>query len=56
MQKAWKHAETDKSDYISEDIIKNQAGEFSTMYNLVIFMGKLCSCINYVIMKFTKKN
>lgn len=30
-----------KSDYTSEETIKNHAGEFSIVYNLVIFFGKL---------------
>lgn len=39
--KVWKYTKTYKSDYTSEETIKNRAGEFSIVYNLVIFFGKL---------------
>lgn len=45
-----------KNDYISEQMIRKQDGKFSITYNVIIFFGKLYSCVKYVIKKLTKWN
>lgn len=44
-EKIWKDTKTYESDYTSEKMIKNHVGKFSIVYSLVIFFGKLYSCI-----------
>lgn len=55
-QKSVERNKNSKNDYISEQMIRNQDGKFSIMYNVIIFFGKLYPCVKYVIKKLTKQN